>query len=89
MTGQPDPNADSVAATSSLIWGVLAIFAWLLPPVGLLVAVVGLVLGRRGWDAPNGDRAKLGVVLSVMGLLMTGWFAAWIFVVANYPPTEY
>jgi hypothetical protein len=96
MTIEQDPGSDrqvgpdkglatpnSVAATSALIWGISAMFAWLLPPVGLLVALAGLIQGHQGWNAPNGDRAKLGVVLSVIALLMTAWLTAWIVVVST------
>jgi hypothetical protein len=74
---------ESVAATSSLVWGVVAMFAWLLPPVGLLVALAGLVRGYRGWNAPNADRARVGVVLSIFALLMVAWLTTWIIVVST------
>ncbi len=94
MTHDPDfdrhvaskrDRSDPKAATASLIWGIIAMFAWLLPPVGLLVAVAGLVRGRQGWEAPNRDRARLGVVLSVMSLLLNGWLTAWIAFVTHHP----
>jgi len=77
------PGPGSVAATSALAWGIVALFAWLLPPVGLLAALVGIVRGRQGWNAPIGDRARLGVVLSVIALLMTAWLTGWIVVVGR------
>ena len=83
------PNAEaspeSVAATASLVWGVIALFAWLVPPVGVLAAVAGLVRGRQGWDAPNGDRARLGVVLSIVALLMAAWLTAWVLIAMSNP----
>jgi hypothetical protein len=85
-----DPGPESLAARSSLVWGIIAMFAWLLPPVGLLVAIAGLIRGRQGWDDPDRDRARLGVVLSVIGLLLTTWLTAWIAVVStSFPITDF
>ncbi len=78
-------RSESVAARSALVWGILAMFAWLLPPVGLLVAIAGLIRGRQGWNAPEGDRARLGVVLSIFALLLTVWLTAWIVIATRNP----
>ena len=78
-------DPESVAASASLVWGTIAMFTWLLPPVGVLVAIAGLVLGHRGWNASNGDRARLGVVLSIMSLLLAAWLSVWIVIAAYIP----
>jgi hypothetical protein len=74
------PGLDPVAGSASLIWGILAMFAWLIPPVGVLVALVGLIRSRQGWHASNRDRARLGAVLAVASLLLSGWLSAWVVV---------
>lgn len=64
-------------ATAALILGILSIPAALLPILGLIVSIVGLVLGitakgdirRRGLT--NMSHAKWGVILSCIGLLLT------------------
>jgi uncharacterized protein DUF4190 len=64
-------------ATAALILGILSIPAALLPILGLIVGVVGLVLGltakgdirRRGLT--NMHHAKWGVILCSIGLVLT------------------
>ena len=64
-------------ATAALILGILSIPAALLPILGLVVGVVGLVLGltakgdirRRGLT--NMHHAKWGVILCCIGLALT------------------
>ncbi len=63
--------------TAALVLGIVSLVAWLLPLVGLPVAVVGIVLGflargrvARG-EATNGGAARWGLVLSVIGLVLT------------------
>ena len=78
-------NSEAEAASASLVWGSIATVAWMLPPVGALVAMAGLIRGANGWRAPNRDRARLGVILSVGSLLLNAWWTAWIVVVMHYP----
>ena len=73
-------DSESVAATASLACGIIAMFAWLLPPVGLLAGFAGLLLGHQGWHAPNRDRARVGVALSIIALIMSLWLAGWIII---------
>jgi len=65
------------ASTVCLWLGVLAMFTWYIPLLGLGMPVAGLIAGRRGWQAHNRDRARLGAVLCMislgMGLLLLYW----------------
>jgi TctA family transporter len=62
--------------TAAVVVGVLALLLSVFFPVGLPLAVIGLVLGilgrrrvRRG-EATNGGAALVGVALSVVALLV-------------------
>jgi hydrogenase/urease accessory protein HupE len=79
------PDSDSAAARSSLAWGIIAMFAWLVPSVGVLAALAGLVRGYQGRNAPDAARARLGMVLSTIALLMSAWLAGWIWVAMRNP----
>ncbi len=74
----------SRAATLSLALGVFAMFAWLVPPVGALAAIVGLAAGvvglRSAGRGPSTgrDRGRLGLVLSAIGLGMSATMMAWL-----------
>ena len=63
-------DSESVAATSCLQWGIIAMFTWWIPAFGQVFSIAGLIRGRRGWHASNRDRARLGVVLSVIALML-------------------
>lgn len=64
-------------ATAALVLGILSIPAALLPILGLVVGIVGLILGltargdiqRRGLT--NMSHAKWGVILCCIGLVLT------------------
>ncbi len=46
----------------SLILGIISLVAWLLPIVGLPLAIIGLILGIRKKYTP-------GIVLNIIGLM--------------------
>ncbi len=63
--------------TAALVLGILAILVFLFPPLGFLLAFVGIVLGfigrrrvKRG-EATNGGVALTGLLLSILGLLVS------------------
>jgi Domain of unknown function (DUF4190) len=64
-------------ATASMILGIISIPAAILPIIGLVVSIVGLVLGfiaRRDIDRrglTNRGQAVAGIVLSSIGLVLT------------------
>jgi hypothetical protein len=65
---RPKPSGQ---ATASLILGILALFAWCLPILGLPVTITGLVLGIKNLQAPNRGAAIAGIVLNVIGLVLS------------------
>jgi uncharacterized membrane protein len=58
-------------AVASMVLGILGVFAWLLPIIGLPITIVGLVLGAKDLGSPNRGMAVAGLVLSIVGLVLT------------------
>jgi hypothetical protein len=77
------PGRDPEAATSSLVWGILAIFTWWVPLINPVIPLASLVRGWGGWHAPNRDRARLGAVLSILALGMGVVVVAWLLSLAR------
>ena len=74
--GVPTPQADA-ELIAGFVLGIVSLLAWLIPLVGAPVAVVGLVLSAVGRSkvartgARNGTQAAVGIVLSVVGLVLS------------------
>lgn len=59
------------AATASMVLGIVGLVAWLLPLVGFPVNIVGLVLGLIQGKHKTFNTAKAGVIMSIIGLVLT------------------
>jgi hypothetical protein len=80
-TGTVTPETASTRteplALAGFVLGIVSLLAWLIPLVGAPVAVVGLVLSAVGRSkvartgARNGTQAAVGIVLSVVGLVLS------------------
>ena len=68
-----DPEEERLEkkGSTALTIGIVAMIAWLLPIVGLPVAVTGLVFGSQGARAQENGKAIAGIVLSAVGLMLT------------------
>jgi len=44
---------------------------WFIPILGLPVQIVGLVFGVKSWHAPKRNMAVAGVVLCIIGLVLS------------------
>lgn len=58
-------------ATASLILGILSLFGWCLPIVGLPMSITGMVLGIKNLQAANRSAAIAGIVLNAIGLVLS------------------
>ncbi|MEI6532206.1 MAG: DUF4190 domain-containing protein [Candidatus Roizmanbacteria bacterium] len=58
-------------ATTSLVLGIIGIIAWLLPILGLPITIVGLIFGIKGTKSLKHGIATAGIVLSIIGLVLT------------------
>ena len=61
----------SVKAVISLILGILGMLAWLLPFMGLPITITGIILGVSGRKTTDRNMAFAGLVLSIIGLVLT------------------
>ena len=61
----------SGVAIAALVLGIVRMFAWCLPILGLPVNVAGLICGVLGLSKNGRGMAMTGIVLSSIGLLFT------------------
>ena len=65
------PTTGGGKAVASLVLGIISLLSWCLPFIGLPVAIVGLVLGIKDRQSPNRGMAIAGIVMSVIGLVLS------------------
>lgn len=65
------PAAGGGKAIASLCLGLVGLIAWLLPIVGFPVTITGLVLGFKSLNGPRRGKATAGLVLCIIGLVLT------------------
>lgn len=65
------PKDRSVMAVISLILGIFSLAAWLLPICGLPMSVTGLVLGILARQSSRRGMAIAGVIMAIIGLVLT------------------
>lgn len=58
-------------ATAGLVLGIIGVVVSLVPLFGAPVNIVGLVMGILGLKSENKVRAKVGIVLCIIGLIST------------------
>ena len=58
-------------AVTSLVLGIVGMLAWLLPIIGLPVAITGLVFGVRSLNSVNKGMAFAGLTLSIIGTVLS------------------
>ena len=58
--------------TAALTLGIVGMVTWIIPPLGLIVSLVGLVLGILERLKPKGqkNRAIAGIILCIVGIAL-------------------
>ena len=56
-------------AVASLVLGIISLIAWFIPPFGLPISIVGLVLGIKSVKSEKRGMAIAGIVMSAIGLI--------------------
>jgi biopolymer transport protein ExbB/TolQ len=75
-------------AIASLVLGILSLVGWCLPLIGLPMTIVGLVLGFKSLGSQNRGMAIAGIVLNILGLLLSvvnAAFGAYLGVTGQHP----
>ena len=76
----------SVKGTVALGLGIASLLGWLLPIVGLPLSISAVVLGWLSVNTTSRDRGKWGLILGVIGLVLSvanAVLGAYIFVSRN------
>jgi hypothetical protein len=58
-------------ATTSLVLGIIGIFAWIIPILGLPITIVGLVFGINGLKSLKKKTAVAGIILCILFLVLS------------------
>ena len=58
-------------ATVSYVLGWCSIIAWFIPLVGFPVTIVGIIMGLKGQDSQLQSKAKTGLILNIVFLVVT------------------
>jgi hypothetical protein len=58
-------------AIASLCLGLFGLIAWFLPIIGFPVTITGLVLGIKSLSGPRNGMATTGIVLCIIGLVLS------------------
>lgn len=69
-TGHTTQDDNSGKATGGLIAGICAVFAALLPIIGLPLSITGIVLSWMGKESAKRTRALWGLGLSIVAFLL-------------------
>lgn len=66
------PTQDSPGkATAGMILGIIGIFAWCIPCLGLPITITGLVFSVKGLKSSGHGMAVAGLVLNIIGLVLS------------------
>jgi hypothetical protein len=57
-------------ARSSVKIGIIMLIAWVIPVVGVVLAVVGLILGAMDRSGTRPDLARAGIFMNSLGLFL-------------------
>ena len=67
----PQQHGPCGASIASLVLGIIGLFAWCVPLIGVPITIIGIVMGVKGRRrSPNGV-ATAGMILSIIGLVLS------------------
>lgn len=58
-------------ATTSMVLGIIGMFAWFIPIFGLPITIIGLIMGIKGLNSERRNRAVVGITLCIIGLVLS------------------
>jgi predicted Zn finger-like uncharacterized protein len=84
----PPRRDEGAKGTLSVVLGLLGLVGWCLPIVGLPITIAGLTFGVKSVNSSNRGAATIGIVLNVIGLILTlinGALGAYLAVTNQHP----
>ncbi len=76
----PKLNNVNQKAISSFILGIFTLIAWLIPIVGLVSGITGLIFGINSLEGTRRNFAVSGIVLCIIGMILSFlYFFFWIY----------
>lgn len=67
-----ETSAPQPGLVAGIVSCVCAAFGFVIPGLGLIFAIVGLVAGIRGYRAAKGAGYQAGIILGLIGSLISG-----------------
>lgn len=71
------PDFNNKPSSAPLILGLVSFGGLLIPIVGVVCGIIGIILSVKDMKKPNSKYGKIGLILSIIGLILS--FAIWIF----------
>ncbi|HVT10669.1 MAG TPA: hypothetical protein VHE55_00250 [Fimbriimonadaceae bacterium] len=73
MRPTPPPGAAQASgqATAALVLGIVSMFAWCIPIIGLPITITAVVFGIKNLNSLDRTKALIGLILGSIGLLLT------------------
>lgn len=62
-------------AIASVVFGGISLFSWVIIVIGLTTSVVGIVLSTFGFRSQHPQHARLGLILSLVGMTLSILYA--------------
>lgn len=59
-------------ATTAMVLGIISLVTWLCPLIGLAVGIPAWIMGAKYKDGPNGGHAKAGMIMGIIGTILSG-----------------
>jgi len=61
------------SASTAMTLGIIGMVAWLLPIAGIPITIIAIVKGSGNLEATeNASKAKTGMILGIVGLVLSG-----------------
>ena len=67
----PEERTNMILAVLSIVFGLFSLCAGLIPILGIVISFAGIGLGLFGLRSENKKVAKVGIVISALGIIVS------------------
>ncbi len=86
VSNQKSPSSKSNFLTFTIVFGVLSIVVSILSPCGMLFGIIGTVFGFKAKEiTENNSLANTGIILNIVGLILSLIFAILYAIILSAP----